>query len=352
MKRLLDNLYRKAKKAPQRIIYPESTEPRILKAVYQAAKKGICNPILLGTEQAILKAVKKHNLSVSFFQKHTTIINPQQEQPLQVFFAKTLYKLRKKKGLSKQQAQQLVKDPMYFATLLVYFGEADGIISGATHTTSHTFKPALQLLRKNKSHHMSSFFLMEHTDGFYLFADCAVTIQPTPQQLAHIAVSTAESAKSLFKLPANIAMLSFSTHGSNTHPLALTMKKATQLTRQLVKRKKMKQVVVDGELQADAAVIPAIHKIKVGTTHNLPGPHLQGKANILIFPNLEAANIAYKLVEWLGHYAAIGPITQGLGAAVNDLSRGCTIQDIVDVTAITVVQAQQYAKGNKGGKKS
>lgn len=347
MKQLLTVLEAQAKQHPQRIVYPESTEPRILKAVYQVAKQGLAHPLLLGKKETILAVARNLGLSDLFLESHVKIINPAEETALREVFAEKLFTLRKKKGMTPSLARKLMQDPLYFATMLVYSGDADGVISGAIHPTAHTFRPALQILRTNKKQRMSAFFLMKHGQEFYLFADCSVNITPSEQELAEIAVLTVQSAQTLFGLRATIAMLSFSTHGSTDHPLAEKMRKATAIARKLLKKYKMHDVKIDGELQADAALIPEIHAIKA---HGASKDHIHGRANILIFPNLESANIAYKLVEWLGHYEAIGPITQGLGAAMNDLSRGCTVSDIVEVTAITAVQAQLYKqqKQHKG----
>lgn len=346
MKQLLAVLETQARRNPPYIIYPESTEPRILKAVYHVAKQGLAHPILLGKKQEILATARSLGLSDVFLESHVKIINPNEEPALQEVFAEKLYALRKKKGMTIQLARKLVQDPLYFATMLVYAGDADGVISGAIHPTAHTFRPALQILRKNKKQRMSAFFLMKHGQEFYLFADCSVNITPSEYDLAEIAVLTAQSAQTLLGLRATIAMLSFSTHGSTNHPLAEKMRKATEIARKLLKKYKMHDVKIDGELQADAALIPEIHAIKANKTKSPSKDHIHGRANILIFPSLESANIAYKLVEWLGHYNAIGPITQGLGAAVNDLSRGCTVSDIVDVTTITAVQAQLFKQQN------
>lgn len=328
MEKLLGRIRRLAKQHPKRIVFPESTEPRTLQAIRKIVEAGYAHPVLIGKERTIKSALRKNSIPL----KSASIQDPAASSASRQY-STAYYQLRKGKGMSKEEAQQRMLDPVYYGTMMVRRGDADGLIYGAVHPTADTFHPALQMLRE-QGKRVSSFFLMKHNKEFYFFADAAINITPSVAELADIAIVTADSAKNLLGLEKpRVAMLSFSTHGSTKHPLAEKVRQAAMLA-----KRKRPDLIIDGELQADAALLPEVYKIKC------KHPVLKKPANILIFPDLEAANIAYKLVEWLGHYQAVGPIAQGLRKPVNDLSRGCTVQDIVDVTAITVVQAQAAAK--------
>jgi phosphate acetyltransferase len=326
MEKLIKNLKKRAKKDPRRIIFPESTEPRILKAVQIIQKEGIAKVILLGNQKEIEKTAKSIKVNL----KGITIIDPINSDRLTVY-ADQLYKLRKEKGMTLEEACKLMKEnSRYFGTMMIKMCDADGLISGSIHPTSDTVRPALQIIKtKEEGGLVSSFFLMKHRDEFYIFSDCSVNILPDEKQLAQIAISSADSAKELFGIKPRVALLSFSTHGSGVHPLVDKVRNASQIAQKL-----RPDLTIDGELQVDAALIPWVCKVKCKTNH------LKGKANVLIFPDLQAGNIAYKLVEWLGHYEAIGPILQGLAKPVTDLSRGCVVKDIVDICTLTVIQAQ------------
>ncbi|MBI1969779.1 phosphate acetyltransferase [Candidatus Woesearchaeota archaeon] len=328
MEKLLRRLEQKARKNPQRIVFPESAEPRTLEAIRHVLREGYASVILLGEENVIGRALQQHRIS----RKKVTIVNPR-TAPEREGYASTYYQLRKDKGMTPGLARRLMQEGIYFGTMMVRKGKADGLIYGAIHPTPETFRPALHMLR-DKGKLVSTFFVMKHRHDFYFFADAALNVQPTEQELASIAITTADTARKLlgWKKP-SVALLSFSTHGSTKHPLTEKVRKAT-----LLARRKRPDLVIDGELQADAALLPEVYKIKCHEKM------LHGPANILVFPDLQSANIAYKLLEWLGHYQAIGPITQGLKKPVNDLSRGCTVQDIIDVTVITVCQAQETRK--------
>ncbi|MBU0461183.1 MAG: phosphate acetyltransferase [Nanoarchaeota archaeon] len=327
---ILAKIHKKATKRPMRIVYPEATEPRTLHAVYEVVKQKIAYPVLVGDPKEIEKAIKK--IEPRLDKSKLTIID-NTRWPLRKRYAKRIYELRKHKGMTQQQAMKLLDEPIYFGTMMVKMGDADGLISGAVHSTAHTLMPALQIIKTHKKfHRVSGIFIMECRNKTYLFADCAVNIYPDQKTLADIAMDSSKTATELGMKP-RIAMLSFSTKGSAHHPSVDTVVKATRTV-----KKKMPRLVIDGELQVDAAIVPIVGRLKA------PNSPIKGDANILIFPNLAAGNIAYKLVQRLGNAKAIGPIIQGLAKPVNDLSRGCSIQDIIDITAVTVVQAQDIAK--------
>ena len=263
------------------------------------------------------------------------IIDPQKSGKLEEY-AGIFFELRKSKGITMEAASKTVKDPIYFAVMMIKQGEADGMVSGAIHTTGDTIRPALQILKTAPGVPIvSSCFVMEipdksyGKDGIMIFGDCAVNINPTADELAVIAISSAQTGKALAGIEPKVAMLSFSTKGSAKHELVDKVSAATQKVKELAP-----DLMVDGELQADAALVESVGQLKS------PGSPVAGRANTLIFPDLQAGNIGYKLVQRLAGAEAIGPILQGLAKPVNDLSRGCSVEDIVSVVAITAVQAQ------------
>ena len=327
-----------AKKDPKRIVYPESTEERTLKALQIIIKEKTAKPILIGNPAEVQKAIKKLKLNL----KGVPIIDhlaPENAKKLERY-ANDLYNLRKDKGMDLATAQKLIREPIYYGTMMVHLNEADGLISGAIHTTGHTLLPALQIIKtREKFHKVSGVFFIRFKDEVMLFADAAVTPDPDAHDLAEIAIDTARTAVR-FGIEPRIAMLSFSTKGSANHPLAKKMIEATEIARDKAK-KMLPEAVIDGEMQLDAAVEPWVAKIKC------PKALIQGDANVLIFPDLQAANIGYKLATFFGHAEAIGPILQGLRKPVNDLSRGCFVKDIVDITAMTVIEAHHIEKGAK-----
>ncbi|MBR9677409.1 phosphate acetyltransferase [Candidatus Woesearchaeota archaeon] len=326
MRNFIDSIKDKAKKDHKTIVLPEGEEDRILQAAEKIKYEDLARIVLIGDSAAIEK--KRSNLGINL--DGVTIIDPSKSEKLDEY-ATTLYNLRKEKGLTKSEALKLAKTPMYYGTLMVHLGEADGLVSGSTHSTADTIRPALQIIKTDsKEHKVSSFFFMILQDRLMLFADSAVQIDPTPQDLANIAIDTAKNAER-FDIKPKVAMLSFSTHGSAKHEQIDKVTEALKMVRH-----KAPQIKIDGELQVDAAIVPQIAAKKC--KH---GDVLKGDANVLIFPDLQSGNIAYKLVERLAKASAVGPILQGLKKPVNDLSRGCSVENIVDVVAITAVEAQK-----------
>lgn len=326
---LMDIIKAKAKADKKRIVLPEGNEDRTIKAAEVIAKQGIAHVILIGKEDEIKEKSKGLDYT------GVTIIDPEKSGKLDEY-AGIFYELRKSKGVTMEAALKTVRDPIYYAVMMIKQGEADGMVSGAVHTTGDTIRPALQILKTAPGVPIvSSCFIMEipdksyGKDGVMIFADCAVNISPTADELAAIAVSSAQTGKMLAGIEPKVAMLSFSTKGSAKHELVDKVAQATQKVKEIAP-----DLMVDGELQADAALVESVGQLKS------PGSPVAGKANILIFPDLQAGNIGYKLVQRLAGAQAIGPILQGLARPVNDLSRGCSVEDIVSVVAITAVQTQ------------
>lgn len=327
---LIDQIKENAKKNRQRIVLPESYEERTLKAADEVLGKGIADIILIGSDLVMSNASK---LGLKNIEK-ATLINPVTYEKLESY-ASLMVELRKSKGLTKDEALNLLKNPLYFATVMIKYGDADGEVAGADNATGDVLRPAFQYVKTLPGISVvSGAFMMFLQDsnygenGLMVFADCAVHPNPTDRELAEIAVATAKTTKAIARIEPRIAMLSFSTKGSASHEMVDKVVSATRIAKEMNPSLK-----IDGELQADAAIVESIGLKKA------PGSEIAGKANVLIFPNLECGNICYKLVQRLGHAEAIGPVLQGMAAPINDLSRGCSVGDIVDLIAITANQA-------------
>lgn len=325
----LDNVIEKAKSDLQTIVLPEATDPRTIEATAKILEAGIANIILVGDREAILKDAGEWDLSGA------TFIDPATYDGLDDF-AQTLAEIRKSKGMTVEEARDLLHDPLYFGVMLVKKGVAGGMVAGAAHSTANVLRPALQILKTAPGTKLvSAVFLMEvpnpafGQEGIFIFGDTALNPNPDSEQLAHIAISSAKTFRSLVHEEPIVGMLSFSTMGSASHPDVEKVVEATKLAKSLAPDLK-----VDGELQLDAAIVPSVGKKKA------PDSSVAGNANVLIFPDLDAGNIGYKLVQRLAGANAYGPICQGLAMPINDLSRGCSADDIVGTVAITALQAQ------------
>lgn len=316
-----------AKKTQKHIVFPEGTEERILRATKEIIEHKIAKITLIGPTSTIKNKAKKLGIEIEW--EKIKIIDPKKSTISQQY-AHELFKLRKDKGITKEKALELIKNDInYFGTMMVQMNDAEGMITGTTYPTADSIRPALEIIKtKEKFHKVSGIYFMALGKRTLLFADTAITIEPNSHDLVDIAIDTAETAKK-FGITPRIAMLSFSTKGSANHPVIDKVKEAVKMIKD-----KRPDLIVDGELQVDAALVPRIAKRKC------PNSPIQGNANILIFPNLEAANIAYKLVERLANAQAIGPLLQGLKKPINDLSRGCSYQDIVNITAFTACECE------------
>lgn len=326
----IDDVKNKAKQNIKTIILTESEDVRVLKAAEKVKKEGFAKIILIGDEKEALTLANKNDIDISEIQ----IINPITSEKYDEY-VNEFYELRKAKGMTIDKAKEMIKDNMYFGTMMVKMGDADGLVSGACHSTSNTLRPALQILKTAPNTKLvSAFFLMVvpncnyGENGIFIFGDSGLVENPNADELSEIAISSSKSFKQLTGKEPKVAMLSYSTYGSAHSELTEKVTSATKLLKE-----KQPELMCDGELQVDAAIIPEVAERKA------PNSPLKGEANTLIFPNLDAGNIGYKLVQRLAKAEAYGPLCQGIAKPVNDLSRGCNSDDIVGVVAITALQA-------------
>ena len=333
----VETMKEKARQNIKTILLPESEDVRVIQAAADVEEEGFAKAVLIGNEENVKQIALDNNIDVS----KVTIINPLKSEKFGEYSNK-FYELRKAKGMTPEKAKEIMKEPIYFGTMMVKVGDADGIVSGACHPTAHTLRPALQILKTAPGTKLASAFFLMVTkcpeygeDGVFIFADSGMNEYPDADGLSEIAISSAKSFKQLVGKEPRVAMLSYSTYGSASSPLTEKVIEATRILKE-----KAPDLLCDGELQLDAAIIPEVAERKA------PGSPIAGKANVLIFPDLDAGNIGYKLVQIFGRAEAYGPLCQGIAKAVNDLSRGCSSDDIVGVVAITSVQAQDMENDN------
>lgn len=328
-----DDLVERAQSDPRHIVLSEGEDPRVLEGAGRAAREGIARITLLGRAERIRALVREQDLEGAPFD----IVEPA-TSPMLEPFADELHALRRHKGMERDAARRALHDPLYYAPMMVRRGQADGCVGGAVATTADTVRAAIQVIGLDPRYRLvSSCFLMmlcepHHDDirGALIFADCGLVVDPSAEELAQIAIAAADSARDLLDIEARVAMLSFSTSGSARHPLVEKVVTATSLA-----RAERPDLLVEGDVQLDASLVPEISARKAS------GSVVHGRANVLIFPDLEAGNIGYKMAERLGKAKAIGPILQGLAAPANDLSRGCSAHDVYRMIAVTVAQAQR-----------
>jgi len=317
---IIEKLRNRAKENPRKIVLPEGSDKRTLEAAAILKKEGIADPIVLGTEKV----------------DGVTVLDPKSDDRREAY-AESFYEKRKHKGIEKADALKLMDDPIHFGTMMLHHDHVDGFLAGAAHATGDTIRPALQIIKLSPgARAVSSFFIMvvpncQYGDeGVMLMGDCAINPAPAPAKLALIAISTAKMAKALCGMDPKVAMLSFSTFGSAEHESIDKVRDAVRIAKE-----RAPELAIEGEMQADAALVPEIGNRKA------PDSKVAGKANVLIFPDLQSANIGYKLVQRLCGAEAIGPILQGFAKPVNDLSRGATVNDIVNLAAVTGLQADE-----------
>jgi malate dehydrogenase (oxaloacetate-decarboxylating)(NADP+) len=319
----------KAQLAPKRVVFPEGEEAKILRACQILLDEKIASPVLLGDEKRIREKASELRLHLG----GATIVDPRKSENLKLYTGQ-LYLLRQRKGLTHRAAEELILDRNYFGSMMVRMGDADALIGGLTTHYPETIRPALQVIEVRDGIHKVAgmYVLITQSGDIYLLADATVNIEPTAEDLADIAILTAETARR-FDIEPRVAMLSFSNFGSTRHALSEKVRRATELVKH-----KVPDLMVDGEMQADTAVVPEL------LDHDFPFSTLKGSANVLIFPNLESGNIAYKLLSHVGRAEAIGPILMGMSKPVHVLQRGCEVNTIVNMAAIAVVEAQAKAR--------
>ena len=328
----IESIKQRAKQNIKTIILPEAEDKRVLEAASKVIAQGFAKVILIGDKDQVEKDSKENNIDLSGVEIIDIKTSTKKQE-----YAQKLFELRQAKGMTQEEASKLIEEPIYFGMMMLKNGEADGLVSGAAHSTSNTLRPALQILKTAPNTKLvSAFFVMcvpnceygEH--GTFIYGDSGLNQNPNADELSEIAISSAKSFRSLVEAEPKVAMLSYSTYGSAKSELTEKVIEATKLVKE-----KAPDLLVDGELQVDAAIIPEVSKSKA------PGSPIEGNANVLIFPDLNAGNIGYKLTQRLAKAEAYGPLCQGIAKPVNDLSRGCSADDIVGVVAITAVQAQQ-----------
>lgn len=327
----IDDLKAKVKDSMKTIVLPESTDIRVLEAARKITDEGFAKVVLIGNKEELQGIAGDINIS------DITVVDPATSEKT-AEYANAFYELRKAKGMTPEKAEETMKNTIYFGTMMVKQGDADGLVAGSICSTADTLRPALQILKTAPGVKLvSSFFLMNvpnteyGEDGMFIFSDCGLNVNPNEEELAEIAISSAKTWKTLTGKEARIAMLSYSTHGSA--PLTDMTSKVINATN--IVKERAPELLIDGEMQLDASIVPSVGAKKA------PESAVAGKANVLIFPDLNAGNIGYKLVERLAKAEAYGPVTQGIAKPVNDLSRGCNSDDIVGVVAITAMQAME-----------